>query len=101
MSELEDHEEYAKESNDQRFGGHVGELRVDLGHHAQVRALAAPQGAATKPHKESSWYHGVELGVELRGDVRHVRDEGHSNCPLAAQQPVTRVVTLLCVNLCV
>jgi len=75
LSELEHHEEYTKESDNQRCWRHVGQFGVDFGHYAQVRALAAPQGAATKPHEESSRYHGVELGVELRSDERHVRDE--------------------------
>lgn len=75
MSELEYHEEYAKESDNERFCRHVGQFGVDFGHYAQVRALAAPQGAATQTHEESSRYHGVELGVELRSDEGHVSDE--------------------------
>lgn len=75
MGELEEHEEYAKKSDNQRFGRHIGQFGVDFGHYAQVRALAAPQGAATKTHEECSRYHGVELGVELRSDERHVGDE--------------------------
>ena len=75
MSALEEHEEYAKESDNQRFCRHLGQFGVDFGHYAQVRAFAAPQGAATQPHEESSRYHGVELGVELRSDERHVSDE--------------------------
>lgn len=90
MSELEYHEKDSEESDDQGICRDVGEFRVDLGDHAQVGALSTPQGTPAQPHKESSGDHGVEFGVKLRPDVRHVGDKGYSHCPLAPQRPETR-----------